>query len=154
MIITATTKRIFISNKNAFQWDVYHPQQWPSLPGGRCLLPGVVSQQTPPPCGQTHACKNITFATLLRTVTRMHSSRVRTARSLPYGGGCQGNPLPLWTEWQTKCKNITFPQTSFAGGNKLEKWRKGKWFPVAGIMVTIKFYLIHCLLLLSRSSEM
>ena len=50
--------------------------------GGRCLVPGreggvcsrgVVSQHTlrqtpPPPCGQTHACKNITFATSLRTV--------------------------------------------------------------------------------------
>ena len=34
MIITATTKRIFISNKNAFHWDAYRPQQWPSLPGG------------------------------------------------------------------------------------------------------------------------
>ena len=44
-----------------------------STPGG-CLLPGgVVSQhalrQTPTPlCGQTDACKNITFATSLRTV--------------------------------------------------------------------------------------
>ena len=44
------------------------------LPGG-CLLRGwgVVSQhalrQTPSPCGQTDACKNITFATSLRMVT-------------------------------------------------------------------------------------
>ena len=57
--------------------------------GGGCLLPGgvryggvsrgsarggVVSQHAlrqtpPPPCGQTDACKNITFATSLRTVT-------------------------------------------------------------------------------------
>ena len=43
---------------------------------GGCLLRGVVSQhvlrQTPPPvpCGQTDACKNITFATSLRTVIK------------------------------------------------------------------------------------
>ena len=57
--------------------------QWPSLPGG-CLFPeGVVSQhalrQIPPPRGQTDTCKNITFATSLRTVIRKHSSRMRTA---------------------------------------------------------------------------
>ena len=54
------------------------------LPEGVCLLPGggVCSQggvvpyyalrQTPPPfpCGQTDACKNITFTTSLRTITR------------------------------------------------------------------------------------
>ena len=49
-----------------------------SAPGGSalggCLLQGgVVSQHAlrqtpPPPCGQTDACKNITFATSLRTV--------------------------------------------------------------------------------------
>ena len=48
-----------------------------SAPGG-CLLwgvsalGGVVSQhglrQTSPPCGQTDACKNITFATSLRSL--------------------------------------------------------------------------------------
>ena len=48
------------------------------LPGGLsaptgCLLPQKASQHAvrqtpPPPCGQTHACKNITFATSLRTV--------------------------------------------------------------------------------------
>ena len=52
--------------------------------GGGCLLQwvsalvAVVSQhalrQTPPPmCGQTDACKNITFATLLRTVKNTKS---------------------------------------------------------------------------------
>ena len=39
---------------------------------GGCPVWGVASQhalrQTPPPCGQTDSCKNITFATLLRTV--------------------------------------------------------------------------------------
>ena len=29
---------------------------------------GVPGQVLPPPCGQTHSCKNITFATSLRTV--------------------------------------------------------------------------------------
>ena len=43
------------------------------LQGGVSAMGGVVSHRTlrqtpPPPCGQTDACKNITFATLLRTV--------------------------------------------------------------------------------------
>ena len=63
----------------------YRPQQWPSLGGGGvsaprgvwsggCLLQGVsqlaLRQTHTPPCGQTHACKNITFATSLRTVMK------------------------------------------------------------------------------------
>ena len=74
------------------------------------------------------------------SVTRMHSSRMCTARSSsrPGGGGVStyiplgpapppgpGPPVPgtprarhppLWTEFLTHaCENITFPQTSFAG---------------------------------------
>ena len=53
---------------------------------GGCLLPegGVVSQHAlrqTPPCGQTHTCKNITFATSLQTVTSKHSSRMHTNRT-------------------------------------------------------------------------
>ena len=52
------------------------------VPGGACS--GRVSQhtlrQTPPVNRITDRCKNITFATLLRTVTRQHFSRMRTAR--------------------------------------------------------------------------
>ena len=34
---------------------------------------------------------------------------------------CNGVDTPLWTEWLTdRCKNITLPQTSFAGGNEFE----------------------------------
>ena len=39
--------------------------------GGDCSgggIPACTEADTPPPCGQTHACKNITFATWLRTV--------------------------------------------------------------------------------------
>ena len=62
-------------------------------PGGVCSQ-GMVSQHalrqtTPSPLWTewlTDRCKNITFATSLRTVI-MHSSRMRTARSLPYLGG-------------------------------------------------------------------
>ena len=38
--------------------------------GGVCSggIPACTEADTPPPCGQTHACKNITFATSLRTV--------------------------------------------------------------------------------------
>ena len=44
------------------------------VPGrGVYLVPGGVPGQVllPFPCGQTHACKNITFATSLRTVKIM-----------------------------------------------------------------------------------
>ena len=68
-----------------------------SLPGGGCLLPGGFSlpggdvcSQGGSPCPETssvnritHMCKNITLATTsLQPVTRMHSSRMRTGRSL------------------------------------------------------------------------
>ena len=72
------------------------------------------------------------------TQTRMHSSRMRTARfsgrlyreggwgCLPLGPGgvyhtSLSPPPPPWTEWLTdRCKNITLPQTSFAGGKDEE----------------------------------
>ena len=44
-------------------------------PGGVYLVPGGVPGQVLPPCGQTHACKNITFATSLRTVIKIQSLR-------------------------------------------------------------------------------
>ena len=57
-------------------WGVVSAPRGVSTLGG--LLPGVsaprgvvsqhVLRQTPPLCGQTHDCKNITFATSLRTV--------------------------------------------------------------------------------------
>ena len=68
--------------------------------------------------------------------TRMHSSRMRTTRSLtvsriirlggsaqpPRYSGCglppPPPPPPPWTEGMTQvCENITLPQTSFVGGN-------------------------------------
>ena len=67
-------------NKNAFQWDVYHPLQWSywgCLPKGGCLpreclptrvcLPkeGVCLGSTPRPCGQTDACEKFTVPQLL-----------------------------------------------------------------------------------------
>ena len=39
----------------------------------------------------------------------MHSSRMRTARSLPYGGGLPDRDPPV-NRITDKCKNITFPQ--------------------------------------------
>ena len=38
--------------------------------GGGCTWSWGVPAQVLPPCGQTHTCKNITFATLLRTVIK------------------------------------------------------------------------------------
>ena len=49
---------------------------------GVCGIPAcneADTPTTPPPRGQTHTCKNITFATSLWTVTRKHYSRMRTA---------------------------------------------------------------------------
>ena len=88
-----------ISNKNAFQYNAYRPQQQPSV-GGCLLLGGLVlggacsggvpapvwlvlgvgyiqacTEADPPPCGQTDTCKNITFTTSLQTVTNLCLSR-------------------------------------------------------------------------------
>ena len=38
------------------------------LPVGVCGIPACTEADTPPLCGQTDACKNMTFATSLRTV--------------------------------------------------------------------------------------
>ena len=64
--------------------------------------------------------------------TRMHSSRMRTARSSSRPGGVstrhppgsrphpeQACPPPV-NRMTDRCKNITLPQTSFAGGNNRE----------------------------------
>ena len=68
--------------------------------------------------------------------TRMHSSRMRTARSSGRPGGLHQAPPrdqapppsrppgtrhtpPPVNRMTNRCKNITLPQTSFAGGNKL-----------------------------------
>ena len=67
--------------------------------------------------------------------TRMHSSRMRTTcTSSRPGGSPQGTPradTPPWTRhppgpgippvnrMTDRCKNITLPQTSFAGGNNI-----------------------------------
>ena len=48
------------------------------LPGGRVGIPACTEADHP--CGQTDRCQDITFATSLRTVTRMHFSRMRTVR--------------------------------------------------------------------------
>ena len=86
----------------------------PCLGGVGCLLPGGFSlprrdvcSQGGSPCPETssvnritHMCKNITLATTsLQPVTRMHSSRMRTGRSLTVcrGGGvlpAGGVPCP------------------------------------------------------------
>ena len=44
------------------------PSPWGVSASGGCLLIGVYLVRYFPPCGQTHACKNITFATSFRTV--------------------------------------------------------------------------------------
>ena len=58
-----------------------------SAPGGSAPGEGVVVSQhalrqtPPPPCGQTDACKNITFATSLRTVINQCNKRAVKRRS-------------------------------------------------------------------------
>ena len=41
---------------------------WGGSAPGRCGIPACTEADTPPPCGQTHACKTLTFATSSRTV--------------------------------------------------------------------------------------
>ena len=45
-------------------------------PGGVSAPRGVYLVRYSPPCGQTHACKNITFATSLRTVMKKNKSNM------------------------------------------------------------------------------
>ena len=107
--------------------------------GGVCCEGGVcsgdwVSGQTPTPVYRILDTRfwKYYLAPTLRAVTRMHSSRMRTGRSLPYLGGSPWteNPPsrqevtsyrdpPLWTD---ACENITLPQISFAGGNKYKSF--------------------------------
>ena len=86
------------------------PAQGVYLTGGGCTWPGT---PTPPPVNRmTDTCKNITLAkTSFRPVTRMHSSRMRTAR-------CNGHfichvchPLPYMpTARHTFCHAHTPPR--------------------------------------------
>ena len=48
--------------------------------GGRVgvIIPAC-TEAAPPPCGQTDRCKNITFATSMRTVTKNFRSDVRVS---------------------------------------------------------------------------
>ena len=59
-------------NKNAFQYDAYHPLRWPGglskgslctggVQGSLCAGVGLCDRLTPRPRGQTHACENITL---------------------------------------------------------------------------------------------
>ena len=67
-------------------WGVSTPWGGYLRRGEGCLLlsgpGGSVSQHAlreTPPCGQTHACENITFATSLRTVNRKSTGVVNTS---------------------------------------------------------------------------
>ena len=54
----------------------------------------LCTEADPPSCGQTDRCKNITFATSLWTVTRMHSSRMHMVHFSDSGvGSSYRNPL-------------------------------------------------------------
>ena len=114
-----------------------------SLPGGSAWFWGGLGglPGEPPPWTESQTrVKNITLATTsLRPVTRMHSSRMRTAQAHQAppardhapppspSGPCTLPPNhahtppgtmhpPRLTESQTPVKNITLPQTSFTGG--------------------------------------
>ena len=62
-------------------WGVYLPKGCTcpgGVPAGGCTcLGGVPAQVLPSPCGQTDRCKNITSATLLRTVKICDLNRVQ-----------------------------------------------------------------------------
>ena len=71
-----------------------------SAPGGVCSRGGVwypsMHWGRHPPCGQTHACKNITFATSLRTVTNKSSQNIDNI-VVGYGKYLRVCPLPRQT---------------------------------------------------------
>ena len=88
-----------LQNKNAVQWDAYHPLHCPSVlevsafgcRGGVCLWVQGVS------------------ASGYRRVVCLWVGAVSTTP--PF------TTAPPWTEWLAdRCKNITLLQTSFAGG--------------------------------------
>ena len=72
-----------------------------SVPGQGVSALGIVPGQVLPLCGQTNACKNITIAASLRTVTtrrRQHSSMMRTAR-LPTVRAVVASTRCQYQEW-------------------------------------------------------
>ena len=95
--------------------------------GGVC--PGeCLADTTPSPVDRmTDTCEILpcNFATMLRTVTRMHSNMMHNTHTLPYGGLPDRNPpgqrpppdRSPWTETPPsvnrltdRCENITLPQ--------------------------------------------
>ena len=74
-----------------------------ALPGGVYLVGGVPSQGSVPAWEGVHAHRGCTCL----------------------GGGTWPGTPPPWTEWLTdRCKNITLPQTSFAGGKNTTLCKK------------------------------
>ena len=67
---------------------------------------------------------NVHLSQQVRIQTGMHTSRKRTDHSLPYRDFCQGGlclcpgGLSVREQNDDASKNITLPQTSFAGGKK------------------------------------
>ena len=57
---------------SAMHAGIAHPPRPAARHAG---IPPARHAGIPPPCGQIHTCKNITFATSLRTVKRFHSYR-------------------------------------------------------------------------------
>ena len=100
-----------------------HPLQYPTqLPHPTNLLQSYSFEI---PC---HQLRNLFQIQEKQSIsTRMHSSRMRTGRLLTVsqhalpGGVPAGGYLPRYppvNRITDTCKNITLPQTSFAGGNK------------------------------------
>ena len=63
---------------------------------GVYLVPGGCTWSGTPPCGQTDACKNITFATSLRTGNYLHVAVLSIFRS--GGSECLCHTSWVWTK--------------------------------------------------------
>ena len=97
-----------ISNKNAFQWDAYRPL---------FTVRGVSVLGSIYPGG---GVVSVQAGSLSRVVSVQ-------------GGSLSGRPLGGQTD---ACENITWPQTSFAGGNNAKNWHQRLYYMKTKIPVT------------------
>ena len=112
-------------NKNAFQQDAYRPLV--------DRIPACIAGGVPGPGGY------------LVWGVYLVQGGVPGPEGVPAGGTSKYvlSPLPLWTESQTRVKNITLPQTSYVGGKNslsfsvIELWRFG------GNTTHLPRYLLH-----------
>ena len=105
-------------NKNAFQWDVYRPLV--ALISQHALLRGVYLLGCVPGPGGCTCLGGVSgprgVYLVLAGCTCPEGCTWSGGVPGP-GGGVPAQVLPSVNRMTDRCKNITLPQTSFAGGN-------------------------------------